>query len=111
LERYKKGMPLLVTGDGTQRRDYTHVEDIVDGLILMADNTEICGTYSPIELGRGENYSLNELVRLFDCAEVEYVDRPKGEMAHTLRYDKENEINGLGWNPQRNVKDFIKNMK
>jgi len=39
------------------------------------------------------------------------VDRPKGEMAHTLRYDKENEINGLGWNPQRNVKDFIKNMK
>ena len=32
MEQFKRGETLTITGDGTQRRDFTHVEDIVDGL-------------------------------------------------------------------------------
>mgnify|MGYP006418635721 CR=1 FL=1 len=101
LERYKKSKPLKITGDGTQRRDFTHVDDIVAGLIEMSGDVPY---YRPVELGRGENYSLNELVDLFPNAKKEYVDRPSGEMAHTLCKDR-NPF--LDWKPQRNVKDFI----
>lgn len=105
LDRYEQGLPLTITGDGAQRRDYTHVDDIVDWLFTAVDNDELCSMYSPVELGRGENHSLNELASLFPDATFKFVSRPKGEMADTL---SDGEFNGYGWKPHRNVKDFIK---
>ena len=58
-----KGDPLPIVGDGMQRRDFTHVNDIVDGLIKIgfSDISQEDGW----ELGTGNNYSINELFNMF----------------------------------------------
>ena len=68
--QYKNGEPLTITGDGEQRRDFTHIDDIVDGLILTSES-ETC--WDEIELGRGNNFSINEIADLFTW-NVQYID-------------------------------------
>ena len=69
---------LTVTGDGEQRRDFTYVGDIVDGLWRCGkslydtgDRTVISGKI--FELGNGKNYSILDLVDVFGETEVEYI--------------------------------------
>ena len=57
------GQKLPIVGDGEQRRDFTHVDDIVDGLIKIAFGTE--KHEDAWELGSGVNYSVNELFSFF----------------------------------------------
>ena len=62
--KIKKGLPVPIVGDGNQRRDFTHVSDIVAGLIKIAlsDITH----NDAWELGTGINYSINELYDMFN---------------------------------------------
>ena len=66
---YREGKPLTITGDGEQRRDFTYVDDIVDGLIRCGSMLEsnmshkVNGQY--FELGYGKNYSINEIAKAF----------------------------------------------
>ena len=101
---------LTITGDGQQRRDFTHVEDIVDGLIkcgidlITDENSKANG--ETFELGRGVNYSINEVANMFG-GEKKYISQKKGEVRDTLCVDlKANEL--LNWNPKRNLEDYIK---
>lgn len=104
---YKEGRPLTITGDGEQRRDFTHVDDIVDGLIRCGESIQdVSGEL--FELGRGKNYSVNEIARAFgENYPAVYIDGKKGEMRETLCED-ENANELLGWNPSLDVIDFIK---
>ena len=101
--QYKNQEPLTITGDGFQRRDFTHIDDIVDGLILTSEN-ETC--WDEIELGRGNNYSINELADMFNT-EIKYIDARPGEAKETL-------CNTLiakrliGYEPKVNLDDYIK---
>jgi UDP-glucose 4-epimerase len=101
--QYENKEPLTITGDGTQRRDFTHVDDIVDGLILTSEN-ETC--WDEIELGRGDNHSINELADMFNT-ETTYIDERPGEARETL-------CNTLiakrliGYEPKVNLDDYIK---
>ena len=100
--QYKEGRPLTITGDGEQRRDFTHVDDIVDGLILASNDM----FFYHYELGRGKNYSVNEIAEAFG-GPVEYIDGRPGEMRDTFCGNtKARDI--LGWNPKRDVIDYIK---
>jgi UDP-glucose 4-epimerase len=108
--QYKNDKAFTITGDGEQRRDFTHVDDIVDGLVSAADRSCILGEdirCETFELGRGENYSVNEIAAVFDASwAVEYIDEKPGEMRETLCTDtKARDM--LGWNPKRDVIDFI----
>ena len=105
--QYKDGRPLTITGDGEQRRDFTYVGDIVDGLVRCGENiNEICG--EEFELGNGENYSINELAEAFGANyPVTYIKERKGEIRNTLCQD-ENANELLGWNPRGNIVKFIK---
>ena len=78
--QYENKEPLTITGDGFQRRDFTHIDDIVDGLILTSEN-ETC--WDEIELGRGNNHSINELANMFNT-ETTYIDERPGEAKETL---------------------------
>ena len=110
FERQKKNSEVLtITGDGQQRRDFTHVNDIVDGLIkcgldlIRKDNSKANG--ETFELGRGVNYSINEVANMFG-GEKTYIDQKKGEVRDTLCVDlKAKEL--LNWNPKRNLEDYI----
>ena len=111
-EQYDKGEPLTITGDGEQRRDFTHVDDVVDGLIKCAEHTsDITSTY---EFGRGKNFSINEIAEMFrfgdmphDVPPVKYIDPIPGESRETLRTN-DHAKNVLKWKPTRNVEDWIK---
>ena len=102
--QYKEGVELTITGDGEQRRDFTHIDDIVEGLILTAqsDNFEI----DTIELGRGNNYSINELAGMFDC-ETTYIPKRPGEAEVTL-CDTSEALIKIGYKPKVNIEDYVK---
>lgn len=104
--QYKSYEPLTITGDGEQRRDFTHVEDIVDGLVRCGESIEeVDGEI--FELGNGENYSINEVVDAFGDYMREYIDERPGEMKETLNTDnKAQEI--LGWKPKGDIIKFIR---
>ena len=106
-EQYEKGEPLTITGDGEQRRDFTHVDDIVDGLIKCYEHpSDITLTY---EFGRGENYSINEIVDMFG-SERTYIDAIPGEARTTLR-ENDNARNVLKWEPKNNIGDWINEIR
>ena len=110
-KQYREGKPLTVTGDGQQRRDFTHIEDIVDGLIkcMEAMHGAVDMRYAGeiFELGRGVNHSINEITEMFGQTEVEYVPARPGEYDVTLcDYSKASEI--LNYNPVKNIDEYIK---
>jgi UDP-glucose 4-epimerase len=68
----QNGEPLTIVGDGEQRRDMTHADDIADGLCLIME-TEIYHD-DAWELGTGVNYSINEIYAM--CREPTVPLRP-----------------------------------
>jgi UDP-glucuronate 4-epimerase len=60
-ERIERGEPLPVFGDGTTRRDYTYVDDILDGVVRAIDR---CEGFEIYNLGESRTVELNELVEL-----------------------------------------------
>ena len=104
---YSNNEPLTITDDGEQRRDFTQVDDIVDGLIRCGENIEkVSG--ETFELGRGKNYSINEIASAFGDYLTEYIDKRPGEMRNTLSTDtKAKDL--LGWEPTVDIIEYIKN--
>ena len=109
---YEEGKPLTITGDGEQRRDFTYVGDIVDGLwrcgehLVYRNSSKTNG--QTFELGRGKNYSINEIAGAFGDYPTEYIDKRPGEMRNTLNTDTKAK-DMLGWNPKGDIIEYIKN--
>ena len=104
--KVKKNLPLPIVGDGNQRRDFTHVFDIVNALIKIADSNK--KHEDAWELGTGMNYSINELFKMFedrfDCKSTNIADQ-KGNYKFTLRENDE-----LNWKPEDRLKNHIDNI-
>jgi len=103
----KKGKPLSIVGDGNQRRDFTHIIDIVDGLIKIAFTNE--NLSDAWELGSGINYSINEVFEIFRQkfdVTAQYIDNQKGNYKETLR-ESNKALDLLGWEPQDRLKNYI----
>lgn len=108
MNQYEEKQDITITWDGEQRRDFTHVYDIVNGLVLSGEklvDRDVNGQF--FELGSGENYSINELAEAFgDHPKVKIPKRP-GEMRETLCTDTlANEL--LGWEPKENLIKWVK---
>ena len=107
--QFKNGEPLTITGDGEQRRHFTNVEDIVDGLIRVSHRTTL-NKYvgESFEFGNGKNYSINELVEGFGKEyPKEYIPKWEGEVRESLCVDKKARRE-LGWKPTRDIIEFIR---
>lgn len=101
----KQGMPLTVVGDGEQRRDFTHVYDICNGLISLSKDKWKGEVFN---LGTGKNYSINELVKMFQSEKIHLPNRP-GESRET-KADISKTIEKTGWEPKYNLEDYIKEL-
>lgn len=102
-------IPITIVGDGTQRRDFTHVDDIVDGLIKISTTNSKNRIW---ELGSGKNFSINEVFELFKNkfnSKCEYINDQKGNYKETLR---ENNIalDELNWEPKGDLEKYINNL-
>ena len=103
---YNQNKPLTITGDGEQRRDFTYVGDIIDGLCRCM---KIEGVKSEIfEFGYGKNYSINEIANAFGKDyPTKYIEKRPGEMRETLNTDtKAQKV--LGWRAKTDIIKFIK---
>ena len=99
--------PLTVTGLGTQKRDFTAVEDIVDGLAAIGER----GSNGEFSLGTGENHALVDIAKMFvDYDEIEFIPRPPGESEVTLANISLNK-EVLGWEAKRKLVDYIEEFK
>ena len=104
----KKNEPIIIHGDGEQRRDFTHINDIVDGLIRVAEGTE--KHEDAWELGTGCNYSINEVADMFGYSNKTYVEDVKGNYRETIRVNSDT-IERLGWQPTDKLKSYIDEIK
>jgi len=107
LTQKKQGQPLTITGDGEQTRDFTHVFDVVKANILAMEKNTV-GKGEVINIGAGENHSLNEIAKIVG-GEIKYIPLPAGEMRDTLA-DITKAKTLLGWQPEVKLEEGIKKL-
>jgi len=108
MKQKAEGNNMTVTGDGKQRRDYTHVSDAVDANILAAesDNTNIFGNI--LNIGTGINHSILDLVKLLNGHHI-FIPARSGEARETLA-DNSRARTWLGWEPKITLESYIKTL-
>lgn len=97
--------PLTIVGSGEQKRDFTHVSDIVNANILALAMTD--GFGEVYNIGYGKNYSILEIANMISDNIVFIPPRP-GEVNQTLSNTEKYKLK-TGWNPKVSLKDWIKN--
>ena len=101
------GELLTIVGDGEQRRDFTHVDDVVDANILAATasiDKKLLGTV--FNIGSGVNHSINEIAKMYNHESINIPPRI-GESKETLA-DNQKAKSILSWSPKKTVEDWIK---
>ena len=105
LRQNKAGEPMTIVGDGTQRRDFTHVVDVVDANIRAMDyNGNMHGTV--FNVGTGKNNSVLELARMIGD-NVQFIPPRPAESKETLANNLKI-MSHFGWRPTKNIEDYIK---
>ncbi|GIE07278.1 NAD-dependent epimerase/dehydratase family protein [Paractinoplanes durhamensis] len=99
-DHYRRGLPLPVVSPGTQTRDFTHVDDIVRGIVLVAQK----GSGDGYLLGAGHEWPVLEVAKLFTTA-YEMIPELRGErvrgQADITRAAE------LGWSPSVRLDDYV----
>jgi UDP-glucuronate 4-epimerase len=79
MDRISRGLPIDIYGDGSTRRDYTYVGDVVRGILASVDHAKGMG-YQIFNLGNSQTVTLTELVDAIGVAlNVEPVLRHRPE--------------------------------
>jgi len=107
VDQLLKGEPMTIRGDGEQRRDFTYVGDVVNANIL-ASQSEKVGKGEVINIGNGDNRSINEIADMIGDNKVN-VD-PVIEPPETLA-DNSKARELLGWEPKGNINTWIPKYK
>ncbi|MBE0497231.1 MAG: NAD-dependent epimerase/dehydratase family protein [Campylobacterales bacterium] len=99
-EKMKNDEPLTVVSPGTQKRNFTHIDDIVDGLILVGEN----GYGDEFGIGSEEAFTIKEVAGLFG-GEIQMLPERRGNrMTAEVMSGK---TKALGWSPKRNLKEYV----
>jgi dTDP-glucose 4,6-dehydratase len=105
-----EGKPLTVFGDGTQTRSFCYVDDLIRGLVLLAES----GEHLPVNLGNPREFTLNELAETVirvtgSTSEIVYealpVDDPQVRQPDITRASQL-----LGWKPEVELEEGLRRM-
>ena len=102
LEQLKRGEPLTIVGDGQQRRDFTHVDDVVEANIC-AMITNFSGI--SVNIGTGKNHSVNDVAAMISD-NVTYIPPREGEARETLAEIHKASV-AFNWFPSKKLEDYI----
>ena len=102
-EQTRAHKKLTVTGTGEQRRDFTHVSDIVSGFEALGKDRHQGEIY---QLGTGKNYSINELAELFK-GKIDYIPSRPGEAWATLA-DSSDMRERTNWKPRVSLENYVR---
>ncbi len=103
----KEGSALTVVRPGTQKRNFTHISDTVNALVLIGEN----GAGDEYGIGSSEAFSVQEVAEMFNPEKnkIIYLNERKGNrMSAEVITDKTRE---LGWEPKKNLKDHISQLR
>lgn len=105
LAQKLKKKPLTVVGDGTQKRDFTYISDIISAFIKCMN---IKKNFQIFNVGTGKPISVNNVVRLLGCKSIKIPKRPgepKETNANIKRITK-----ALNWRPKVGINLGIKKL-
>jgi len=104
LNRKKEGKKLLITGDGKQKRDFIHVEDVARANYTASVHPEKLNT--AFNIGNGSTLSILELAKMISD-EYDFIEKREGEAEITFAdITKAKRI--LKWSPLHKIEDYIK---
>jgi UDP-glucose 4-epimerase len=99
-EKMKNDEILTVVSPGTQKRNFTHIDDIVDGLILVGKQ----GFGDEFGIGSDEAFSILDVAKMYE-GEIEMLPERRGNrMTAEVLSEK---TKALGWSPKRKLADYI----
>jgi len=103
-----QGKPISIYGDGTMSRDFTYIDDIIEGTVAAMEK---CGGFHIYNLGESRPITVNDLVAeiekaLGKKAIKEYVPPQPGDVERTYA-DVIKAVNELGYNPSTNIADGL----
>ena len=105
MNKKKEGKPLLITGDGSQKRDFIHIRDLTEANYKAAVHPEKLNTV--FNIGNSSTLSILELARMISD-KYEFIPRREGEADITFaNINKARKI--LDWKPERSLEDYIAN--
>lgn len=99
-QKMLRNEPLTVNSPGTQRRNFTHVGDIIDGLIIVGEK----GEGDNFGLGNKSDYSILEVAKLFGGTIVMQPEVQGNRMTSEVDTSK-SEL--LGWQATRKLTDYV----
>lgn len=108
IKQAQNNEALTIVGDGQQRRDFSHVDDVVTANIIAITKEIDQSLFGQVyNVASGKNYSINEIA-LMVSDNFKYIPSRIGEATETLgNTDKINKI--FGWKSTIDIKDWINN--
>ena len=112
--RKREDLPATIVSPGTQRRDFTYIDDVVEANICAMNSSVVDIPFSVYNVGTGKNYNMFELSEMIygrpgsgDWSDVVDIIPPRpAEVKETLA-DIDSTIKDLGWRPKFNLEDMI----
>jgi|TARA_R110000824_G_scaffold5923_6_gene27093 UDP-glucose 4-epimerase len=109
MDKLRNGEKLLIEGDGEQKRDFVHVDDIVDANIFAMNHKKPFGG-SRVDVGTGTSYSINYIKNYIEKihSDAEFVSAVgrKNDVKETLANVKALET--IGWSSNINFDEGLK---
>lgn len=103
-EKTRNGETLSVVLPGTQKRNFTHIDDIINGLVLVGEK----GRGDGYGIGNSQAFSVTEVAKMFTTKFVFIPTRPGNRMSGELVTKK---TEALGWKATINIEDYIQENK
>ncbi|MFH1820671.1 MAG: NAD-dependent epimerase/dehydratase family protein [Candidatus Nealsonbacteria bacterium] len=106
LRQKEIGVPLTITGDGTQSRDFTYIKDVVRANLLAGQSQT--GKGEAVNIGANRPYTVNDLAKIIG-GETSYIAERPGEIKHSYASFKlAKEL--IGWQPEFDLESGLKDM-
>lgn len=103
LKQYHESKPLTVVGDGSQRRDFTHISDVVQANIFASEVEN--GFGEVYNIGYGSNYAILDIANMISN-DIKFIPSRIGEVQETLASNaKFKDL--TGWTPKISLMDWI----
>ncbi|MBN2075136.1 MAG: SDR family oxidoreductase [Dehalococcoidales bacterium] len=109
IQNIREGNPPIIYGDGEQTRDFTYVSDVVQAMLLVAEN-DVTGIYN---ISRGETITINNLANsiigiLNSDIRPEYREPRPGDIVHS--YADITKAKSIGFSPRYTLEEGLSKM-
>lgn len=103
-QQYANGGPLTVVAPGTQKRNFTHVDDIVEGILLVGEK----GEGDDFGLGSEHEYTIREVAEMFSKEITMLPERAGNRLTSGIDTAKSKAV---GWSVKRDLEEYITSIK